>query len=132
MIKDFFNNLKSYSSNQPVGFKNILENLDDEHRSKENIELIWKAYCLAKESHKNQKRISGDPYFIHCEHVGLILSKWKIDVETIIAGLLHDVIEDTHVSKADLVNYFNTDIAHLVEGVTKLSDIKFNNMVHKF
>ena len=50
MIKDFFNNLKSYSSNQPAGFKNILENLDDEHRSKENVELIWKAYCLAKES----------------------------------------------------------------------------------
>ena len=127
MIKDFFNNLKSYSSNQPRGFKNILENLDAEHKSKENIDLIWKAYCLAKESHKNQKRISGEPYFIHCESVGLILSEWKIDVETIIAGLLHDVIEDTEVSKTDLVDYFNTDIAHLVEGVTKLSDIKFNS-----
>ena len=127
MLKDFFNNLKSSNSKYPKGFIAIIDNLDDESQNEENIELIWKAYSFAKESHKGQKRNSGEPYFIHCENVALILSQWKIDIETIIAGLLHDIIEDTSVSKENLIDYFNKDIANLVEGVTKLSGIGFNS-----
>ena len=85
------------------------------------------SYQLSQESHKNQFRKSGEPYFTHCESVGRILANWNIDVETIVAGLLHDVIEDTSITKEDISKEFNKDIGNLVEGVTKLSGIKFNS-----
>ena len=89
--------------------------------------MLWKAYNLSKDWHKKQKRASGEPYFTHCESVAIILSEWKIDVDTIIAGLIHDSIEDTFISKEEIQNEFNSDVANLVEGVTKLSGIKFNS-----
>ena len=62
MIKDFFNNLKSYKSKEPKGFNSIIKNLDEKSKNKQNIELIWKAYSLAKESHKEllpRRRLAG-------------------------------------------------------------------------
>jgi len=127
MISDILKNLSKDKGSYPKNFNTIINNLQSEDRSDNNIKLLWKAYSLSKDLHKKQKRVSGEPYFIHCESVAIILSGWKIDVDTIIAGLLHDSIEDTSISKEEIKNEFNSDVANLVEGVTKLSGIKFNS-----
>ncbi len=88
---------------------------------------IWKAYDFAMHHHEGQKRSSGKPYFEHCLAVGQILAQWGMDHNTIIAGLLHDTIEDTDTSQLDIENQFGKDIAELVEGVTKLGGIKFSS-----
>ena len=125
MISNILKNIQSNKSPYPQSFKLIINNLQSEDKNDESINLLWKAYTLSKDLHKNQKRASGEPYFTHCESVGVILSEWKIDVDTIIAGLLHDSIEDTSISKDKIEDEFNPDVANLVEGVTKLSGIKF-------
>ena len=63
---------------------------------------LWKAYQFASISHEGQKRRSGEPYFIHCVHVAETLARWKMDLTTIMGGLLHDTVEDTDVSIEDL------------------------------
>jgi len=88
---------------------------------------VWKAYDFAMHHHEGQKRSSGKPYFEHCLAVGQILAQWGMDHNTIIAGLLHDTIEDTDASQLDIENQFGKDIAELVEGVTKLGGIKFSS-----
>ena len=125
MISNILKNIQSNKSPYPRSFKLIINNLQSEDKNDESVNLLWKAYTLSKDLHKNQKRASGEPYFTHCESVGVILSEWKIDVDTIIAGLLHDSIEDTSISKDKIEDEFNPDVANLVEGVTKLSGIKF-------
>ena len=76
-------------------------------------------------------RRSGEPYFTHCSSVGVILSEWKMDSKTIAAGLLHDVIEDTDISRANMIEKFGEEIADLVDGVSKLSGIKFSSRMEK-
>ena len=88
---------------------------------------VWMAYDFAKHYHTGQKRSSGKPYFEHCLAVGQILAQWGMDHNTIIAGLLHDTIEDTDVSYQDIEKKFGKDIAELVDGVTKLGGIKFSS-----
>ena len=127
MITNILKNIRSSKPIYPKNFISIVDNLQDQDKKEENISQIWKAYELAKELHKHQKRASGEPYFTHCENVGLILSKWRIDIDTIIAGLLHDTIEDTSISRAELTSEFNQDVTNLIEGVTKLSGIRFNS-----
>ena len=127
MITNILKNIRSSKPTYPKNFISIVDNLQDQDKREENISQIWKAYELAKELHKDQKRASGEPYFTHCEHVGLILSKWRIDIDTIIAGLLHDSIEDTSISRKELTSEFNQDVTNLIEGVTKLSGIRFNS-----
>ena len=127
MINNILKKITSSKGKYPPGYIEIINCLDKESQTADNLELVWKAYQLSEESHKNQTRQSGEPYFLHCESVGKILAEWNIDVETIIAGLLHDIIEDTPITKSDIVEQFNQDIANLVEGVTKLSGIKFNS-----
>ncbi|GKX66041.1 RelA/SpoT family protein [Inconstantimicrobium mannanitabidum] len=90
-----------------------------------DIDLITKAYNLADEAHKEQKRESGEPYIIHPVCVAKILVELGMDTNTIVAGLLHDVIEDTQYTYEDIVNMFNAETADLVEGVTKLGQIKY-------
>ena len=125
MISNILKNIQKSRDSYPKKFNLITNNLQSEDKNDESIKLLWKAYSLSKELHKNQKRASGEPYFTHCESVGVILSEWKIDIDTIIAGLLHDSIEDTSISKERIEEEFNIDVANLVEGVTKLSGIKF-------
>lgn len=84
--------------------------------------MINKAYELAKEAHKNQYRKSGEPFFIHPLHVAIILAELKLDRETIMAALLHDVVEDTDVTREDLEKEFGHEVAFLVDGVTKLTN----------
>lgn len=86
--------------------------------------LIQKAYILAKTAHGNQKRHSGDPYFTHPLAVAEILIGLKLDQATIITALLHDVVEDTEVTLAEIEKDFGEEIARLVDGVTKLGKIE--------
>ena len=89
-----------------------------------NESLIQKAYILSKSSHGNQKRHSGDPYFSHPLAVAEILADLKLDQESVITGLLHDVVEDTEVTLDEIEADFGEEIAKLVDGVTKLGKIE--------
>lgn len=90
----------------------------------EALELIEKAYKVSEDSHQGQFRLSGEPYIVHPLQVGFILYELGLDEKVISAGILHDVIEDTKYTKEDMVRDFGTEITQLVEGVTKISQIK--------
>ncbi|QAA31925.1 RelA/SpoT family protein [Clostridium manihotivorum] len=90
-----------------------------------DLALIEKAYNLAADAHKSQKRESGEPYIIHPESVASILAELGMDTSTIAAGLLHDVIEDTNYTYNDIKDMFNQEVADLVDGVTKLDMIRY-------
>ena len=90
-------------------------------------EMLLKAYDYAKEAHANQKRASGEPYFIHPCAVALILMELGLDAPTVAAALLHDVIEDTPVTEEDIKREFGDEILELVSGVTKLDKIVFES-----
>ena len=89
----------------------------------DDISLVERAYRLADEAHGGIKRKSGEPYIIHPLHVGIILAELELDKESIAAGLLHDVIEDTKYSYEDIAKMFSVEIADLVNGVTKLTNL---------
>jgi GTP diphosphokinase / guanosine-3',5'-bis(diphosphate) 3'-diphosphatase len=86
--------------------------------------LINRAYVYATMKHGSQKRHSGDPYFAHPIEVAGILTEYRLDTSTIVAGLLHDTIEDTEATRAEIAQLFGEPIAELVEGVTKLSKLE--------
>lgn len=92
-----------------------------------DIDLIKKAYDLAFTAHKEQKRESGEPYITHPINVAMILADMGMDTSTIVAGLLHDVIEDTDFTYEDINNLFGEEIANIVDGVTKLGQIKYKS-----
>ncbi|MCY4146338.1 MAG: bifunctional (p)ppGpp synthetase/guanosine-3',5'-bis(diphosphate) 3'-pyrophosphohydrolase [Chloroflexi bacterium] len=92
------------------------------------IDLIAAAYHHAESAHSQQKRKSGEPYFTHCVAVASILAEMKMDAETIAAGLLHDVVEDTDTTIVDLRREFGATIAMLVDGVTKLKNLPLKNV----
>lgn len=96
-----------------------------EHTRRVDTKLIMKAYNLANEKHKNQRRSSGEPYIIHPLNVAYILADIGLDESTICAALLHDVVEDTDVTDEQLRKKFGNEIADMVAGVTKLSNIQF-------
>ncbi|TGM99866.1 RelA/SpoT family protein [Leptospira dzoumogneensis] len=90
----------------------------------EALEMIEKAYKVSEDSHQGQFRLSGEPYIVHPLQVGFILYELGLDEKVISAGILHDVIEDTKYTREDMVRDFGTEITQLVEGVTKISQIK--------
>lgn len=90
-----------------------------------DVEVIKKAYDFAYSAHKDQKRESGEPYIVHPVEVACILAEMGMDTNSIIAGLLHDVIEDTPYNFEDIEDEFNLEVADLVEGVTKLDKIEY-------
>ncbi len=90
-----------------------------------DISLISKAYQVASDAHKGQARKSGEPYIIHPLYVAIILADLEMDKETIAAGLLHDVVEDTIMTDEEIKEQFGEDVAHLVDGVTKLDKLSF-------
>jgi guanosine-3',5'-bis(diphosphate) 3'-pyrophosphohydrolase len=86
-------------------------------------ELISRAYRMAENAHETQKRASGEPYVNHCVAVAAILAELRVPVEVVVAGLLHDTVEDTTVTLEDIKNDFGEDVARLVDGVTKLTQL---------
>ena len=91
-----------------------------------DISLIEKAYKIASDAHKGQARKSGEPYIIHPLCVAIILADLEMDKETIVAGLLHDVVEDTVMTDEEIREQFGKDVALLVDGVTKLDKLNFH------
>ncbi|MDO5037046.1 MAG: bifunctional (p)ppGpp synthetase/guanosine-3',5'-bis(diphosphate) 3'-pyrophosphohydrolase [Tissierellia bacterium] len=96
-----------------------------------DFKSIRRAFDLAEKSHEGQVRNSGEPYIIHPYHVALILTEMNMDTPTIIAGLLHDVVEDTEVTYEDIKKDFNEEIADLVDGVTKLKKLNYKTKKEK-
>ncbi len=103
----------------------LLEKIKQYHPSND-FSMIEKAYHIADDAHQGQKRKSGEPYIIHPLCVAIILAELEMDKETIVAGLLHDVIEDTEYSKEDISREFSPEIALLVDGVTKLTQLNLS------
>jgi len=105
-------------------FQELMERIKTYHPSKD-YSMLERAYELAADAHKEQKRKSGEPYVIHPLKVAYILAELELDMESIIAGMLHDVIEDTSYSHEDIANLFSEEIASLVDGVTKLGKLSY-------
>ncbi len=108
-----------------VLFDMLIKQLKRYHPS-DNLDIIYKAYNIANKAHKNQKRKSGEMYIIHPLCVAIILAQLEMDKETIVSGILHDVVEDTEYSLEDISDMFGDEIALLVDGVTKLTQINYS------
>ena len=102
-----------------------LMELIDKNCNNVDKDMVKKAYYFADKAHKRQKRESGEPYIVHPVEVACILAEMGLDTGTIVAGLLHDVIEDTNFSHEDVSREFSPEVANLVEGVTKLGKIEY-------
>lgn len=108
----------------------MLENLllkIQQYSPSSDLDLIIKAYNFAENAHEGQYRRSGEKYFIHPVEVAYILADLEMDIYTIAAGLMHDVVEDTHYTYEDIAKRFGREIADLVEGVTKLGQIEYKS-----
>ena len=105
-------------------FRDLLK-LARANRPADDIELIRRAYEYSLEHHDGQQRASGEPYLVHPLEVALILAEMKLDTTAIAAGLLHDSVEDTSVTIEQIKEKFGEQVAHIVEGVTKISKIDF-------
>lgn len=103
----------------------LIDKLNEYNR--EEVEVIKKAYEYVKKLHDGQYRQSGEPYINHPLNVAYILADMHADRDTICAGLLHDVLEDTEITKEDIAHDFNQNVANLVDGVTKLSKMNFSS-----
>ncbi len=90
------------------------------------VELLERCYRFAQEAHEGQQRKSGEPYFTHCLKTAEILAELRLDTHTICAGLMHDVLEDTGITRQEMQVRFGTNIANLVEGVTKIGQYKLS------
>ncbi|MDD6212411.1 MAG: bifunctional (p)ppGpp synthetase/guanosine-3',5'-bis(diphosphate) 3'-pyrophosphohydrolase [Clostridiales bacterium] len=97
-----------------------------QYHPSDDLSRVEKAYLVAKEYHKDQKRKSGEPYIIHPLRVAIILAELEMDKESIIAGILHDVVEDTSMTIEELEAEFGSDVALLVDGVTKLTRLSWD------
>lgn len=109
-------------SNRVISYNDLEEKIK-EYLPKEEIEEVEKAYKFAAKMHKGQYRKTGEEYIVHPLFVAHILTSIRADKETLMAGLLHDVIEDTEITKEDLEKMFGDVVANLVDGVTKINNI---------
>src|SRR6476660_10477749 len=105
-----------------VPLERLLEQLPEQYTLADR-ELIQRAYRVAEEAHRGQKRLSGDPYINHCLAVASILADLRVPPEVVAAGLLHDTVEDTTITLTDIRRDFGDTIAVLVDGVTKLTNL---------
>lgn len=103
--------------------KDILVEMKDQ--SPESKALVEKAYHFAEKAHAGQKRLSGEPYFSHLTATACNLAKIGMDVSTVIAGLLHDTVEDTKITTEEIEKEFGAEVKFMVEGVTKLGELKY-------
>src|SRR5881398_3133807 len=109
-----------------IRFENLLEKVR-RYSSDADVELLRRAYVFSAFEHKGQVRHSGEPYLVHPLEVADQLADMKLDVVAIAAGLLHDIVEDTHTPIERITELFGSDVAHVVEGVTKLGAISFQS-----
>ncbi|EDP58879.1 bifunctional GTP diphosphokinase/guanosine-3',5'-bis pyrophosphate 3'-pyrophosphohydrolase [Vibrio sp. AND4] len=104
-----------------------LKDVAQEYLTEPQIEALRQSYVVARDAHEGQTRSSGEPYIIHPVAVSRILAEMRLDIETLQAALLHDVIEDCDVTKEDLEEKFGNTVAELVDGVSKLDKLKFRD-----
>src|SRR5712691_9316958 len=105
-------------------FRELLRDMK-QNRPHDDLELVRKAYEFSQKQHSGQQRASGEPYLVHPLEVALVLAEMKMDTVAIAAGLLHDSVEDTSGTVVDIRKEFGEQVAHIVEGVTKISAIDF-------
>ena len=107
-------------------FEHLLSTLHT-NRPADDLQIVRDAWQFCMQQHEGQKRASGEPYIIHPLAVGQVLAEMRMDSTAIAAGLLHDAVEDTDVTSPEIAKRFGEQVAHIVEGVTKLDKIKFAN-----
>src|SRR5246127_4936599 len=107
-------------------FRELLRRMR-ENRPSDDLELVRKAYEFSQKNHAGQHRASGEPYLVHPLEVALVLAEMKMDSVAVAAGLLHDSVEDTSVTIVDIRKEFGEQVAHIVEGVTKIGQIDFSS-----
>ena len=113
-----------------IRFEEILDRVAKHHPS-DNLDLIRRAYIFSAKEHKGQLRASGEPYLTHPLEVANLLAEMKMDAVTVSVGLLHDVVEDTLTTLDKIEELFGPDVAHIVDGVTKISQIPFTSKEEK-
>jgi GTP diphosphokinase / guanosine-3',5'-bis(diphosphate) 3'-diphosphatase len=106
-----------------IRFNDILEQVLS-YNPDADTDMLERAYVFSAKAHKGTIRLSGEPYLIHPLEVAHTLAKMNLDVPSIVSGLLHDTIEDSYIEKEEIEKYFGSDVAELVDGVTKISQIK--------
>ena len=105
-------------------FRELMKRMQ-ENRPQDDLSIVKKAYDYSLKHHEGQTRASGEPYLVHPLEVALVLAEMKMDPVAVAAGLLHDFVEDTSVTIVDIRKEFGEQVAHIVEGVTKISKIDF-------
>ena len=109
-----------------VLYRELISSVKKYHPS-DSVHVIEKAYEIASKAHEGQARKSGEPYIIHPLCVAIILADLELDKETIVAGILHDVVEDTVMTEEELTELFGSEVALLVDGVTKLGQLNYSS-----
>jgi len=105
--------------------------LISQYMDQEQVKEVYRAYLFGAQAHEGQLRVSGEPYIYHPIAVARILAQMHMDVKSIIASILHDVLEDTPATRKLIEREFGQDVAHLVDGVSKLTNIKFKNKIEQ-
>ncbi len=106
-----------------VRFNDIVEEIL-KYNPQADVDLLERAYVLSAKVHRGTVRLSGEPYLIHPLEVAYMLTKMNLDVPSVVSGLLHDTVEDSYLTKEEIEEYFGSEIAGLVDGVTKISRIE--------
>src|SRR5690242_314301 len=107
-------------------FRDLMKRME-ENRPQDDLAIVKKAYDYSQKHHAGQSRASGEPYLVHPLEVACVLAEMKMDTVAVAAGLLHDSVEDTSVTVSDIRQEFGEQVAHIVEGVTKISAIDFSS-----
>src|SRR6476620_12749863 len=113
-----------------IRLEEMLDRVEKYHPG-DNLDLIRRAYIFSAKEHKGQVRASGEPYLTHPLEVSNILAEMKMDAVTVSVGLLHDVVEDTLTTLEKIEELFGPEVAHIVDGVTKISQIHFTSREEK-
>ena len=129
-MSEFSSSEEVIDEKSPESIEELLERLVG-HYSPEEIEIIKQAYEFSEKAHEGQIRRSGEPYIAHPLSVAAILSDLKLDYTTVATGLLHDTVEDTDVTLEDISERFGESVANLVDGVTKITQMRFRNTHEK-
>jgi GTP pyrophosphokinase len=123
-------NKKTTPPVQTLSLENIIERIHA-YAPQADVSLLTKAYEFSSKAHQGQTRRSGEPFLHHPLEVACILTQLKLDIPSVVAGLLHDVVEDTPHTREELIKEFGEDVAVMVEGVTKIGKIEFRNYEEK-